>query len=507
MKKLFVTIAIASCAIAAYATINGNGYYRVKNYGSARWASLVDNTGSIDFVAGTADLHALQLSNNTEATLSDPGSIVYLTNVSGYQYDVASQGTSLAALVQNPVYIGPNGTAPDGQTLYRIWGTYKNVTKYIMDTNFFNDEEYGTPSISGINAPAYYNWYVYPVDVKSDNYFGAIPSVKVGNNQYCTLFTSFAYKPYSQGVKAYYIGRVGFGMAEMIEITGAVPPASPVIIQCAGPSVADNKLELVTSPEVLPSNALSGVYFDYNENRVQNQVIYNPNTMRVLGVTSDGSLGFITVSNLSSIPANTAYLTVPANSSFELKCVSTAEFEANLPNAPEDWYVEEGVQLYPQDDYTYSGTFELPATSSKYFNFYLNSTRGEQLTIGPSFFYGGDYLLNLMNESTTAFSYNSPYSWVLNNWTGGEITITLNLQYQYVTFSGKETAVESISAADSSIKYINNVVYADGASEIVVYNMAGQAVAKSSNGSLDVTALPKGIYIAKTAGESIKITR
>ena len=47
-----------------FATITGNGYYRVQNYGSNRWVSMVDNTGSADLMAGTADLHALSLIND-----------------------------------------------------------------------------------------------------------------------------------------------------------------------------------------------------------------------------------------------------------------------------------------------------------------------------------------------------------------------------------------------------------------------------------------------------------
>ncbi len=56
-----------------------------------------------------------------------------------------------------------------------------------------------------------------------------------------------------------------------------------------------------------------------------NRVKYDYNTMRVLGVCEDGSLGFIQT-NVDFIPANTAYLMVPANSPSEFKIVSHEEF-------------------------------------------------------------------------------------------------------------------------------------------------------------------------------------
>ena len=240
MKKFLIALCLLGGISSAYADLNGAGYYRVKNYGSSRWASLIDNQGEVDLVAATADLHALSLTSDTEQILSDPGSIVFIKNVSGNQYDLAAQGTSLQTLIHYPVNIGANGTA-DGQTLYRLWGTYSGVTRYIADGNIMTSDKEGFASIKETANPNFMKWLIMPVDVNStDNFFGAVPSVSVDDNLYTTLFTSFSYKPYSEGVKAFYVGRVGFGMAEMIEIEGDVPTGSPVIIQCAGTKVSDN---------------------------------------------------------------------------------------------------------------------------------------------------------------------------------------------------------------------------------------------------------------------------
>lgn len=504
MKKLLLTIALASVVSVGFADITGSGYYRVKNYGSQRWASLIDNKGEVDKVAATADLHALQLSNDTEVTLSDPGSIVYLQNISGNQYNVSAQGTSLQSLIDNPVYIGSEGSA-DGQKLYYIWGTYQNITKYVADANTVVSQEYGKATINEIGDKNinFKKWLFLPVDVTSDNYFGAVPSVTAMGNGYCSMFTSFAYKPYSEGVKAYYIGRVGFGMAEMIEITNAVPPGSPVIIQCAGATAAQNKLRLVESQDVLPNNSLSGVYFNYHYGSISNRVAYNAATMRVLGTCSDGSIGFVTA-NLDYIPANTAYLKVPEGSPAEFKCVDSATYTANLPEAPEVIYFGDNT-LQPQDDYTYSGTFYYDAGSNPTFLFYTSASQNPADAIGA--IGSGNIQMNLSKSGRYGFEYGSQFAWYVNNWMGGDITVTLNLQYQYVSFSSKAAGVETLTADNSSLRYNGKTIYSEAGNDIKVVNMEGRTVAHSSDGTLDVSSLPKGIYVAISNGKSIKIMR
>ena len=338
MKKILLTILSASVSLGMFADLTGNGYYRVRNCGSERWASLIDNHGAVDYVAGTADVHALQLTEDTETILTDPASIVYFTKQSGNRYNVAAQGTSLEQLVGYPVNIRVEESGSDGMSKYVIYGTKSNVTKYIGDANILPGN-YGTATTEPANYPSYRpyrQWYILPLSVTTSNYFAAVPTIIAGGKLYNTLYTSFPYAPYSSGVKAYYIGRVGGGMAEMIEITGTVPEGSPVIIQCAGTEPTDNRLELKSEKASLSGNSLSGVYFNFENNSIKNFVKYDPRTMRVLGATSDGSLGFITDYNLESIPANTAYLVVPKDSPAEFKCVSSSEFTAGVDSVISD---------------------------------------------------------------------------------------------------------------------------------------------------------------------------
>lgn len=502
MKKFILSIAALGIAFSSFANIEGNGFYRVRNYGSTRWASLIDNNGSVDLVAASADLHALQLVLDTEEILSDPGSIVYLTNITGKQYDMAAQGTSLEAIASTSIYIGEDGKSDDGQTLYRLWGTSHNTTKYIADARLNNTAPYGYATINNINSTKFKQWLILPMNV-TDNYFAAVPSVNANGGMYCSLFTSFPYKPYSTGVKAYYINRVGFGMAEMVEITDAVPTGSPVVIKCAGTKASDNKMQIVNSDNVLPNNCLTGVYFNYTGDTNTNRVAYNPKTMRVLGVCSDGSLGFVTDYDLDFIPANTAYLKVPEGSLAEFKCVPTSEFEANLPEAPEQLYCGESILLLPQDDYTYTATVEIPKITSKNpYSIRFTSSLGSNEYMGPV---SDDYTLNMSKTELMPFAYNSDYSWVLRSFTGGDLSIELNLQYQYIKFYSQNAGIDAIVSADNGLHFNGFEVYGEFNGPIRLYNMAGEIVAESYSGSLNVSNMPKGIYVAVADGKSIKI--
>lgn len=506
MKRFLLLLAGLAVFSSSFANLTGSGYYRVRNYGSERWASMVDNDGDIDIVAGNADLHALALTKNTEAILSDPGSIVYISAISGNQYDLAAQGISLSTLVNHTINIGENGLA-NNQTLYRIYGTYSGVTRYIGDGGGSTGET-GYATIKETNNPNYMKWYILPVDAATDNYLGVVPNVNIQGNLYTTLFTSFAYEPYSEGVKAYYINRVGFGMAEMIEITGAVPPGSPVVIQCTGTSVSDNKLQVTYSEEALPANALAGTYFNYKYNNTTNRVLYDPETMRVLGTCSDGSLGFVT-SDIEAIPANTAYMIVPAGSAPEFKCVTTEEYEANIPQAPDVIYFNDYTQLLPQDDYNYTGTLSIPVENSQGENvalqFYALSGGSDHVIIGP--YSSSNETLNWKQEANVPFAYGSNGSWILNNWDGGEVYVTINIQYQYVSLSFNSAGVDAIMSSGNGLNYSNNIVSSESGNGIRILNMNGQTVLSSTGSSLDVTSLPKGVYIAVSNGKSLKIAR
>ena len=53
--------------------------------------------------------------------------------------------------------------------------------------------------------------------------------------------------------------------------------------------------------------------------------------MRVLGTLSDGSLGFVTA-DIQYLPANKAYLKVPAGSAKEIRIITEEEYSTGIEN-------------------------------------------------------------------------------------------------------------------------------------------------------------------------------
>ena len=157
-------------------------------------------------------------------------------------------------------------------------------------------------------------------------------------------------------MKVYYITKYAADMAVLKEYNGETMPASmPMIIECSSSEPTNNRLDLLTSSPSVPSdNILTGTYFN-NEwpsnhwNRVEN----DPATIRLLGVTSTGKLGFVTKTDVDYVPANTAYLKVTPGTAAELRLVSEDEFTAGVSeitvddevNAPSGVYTLTGVKV------------------------------------------------------------------------------------------------------------------------------------------------------------------
>lgn len=326
MKKL-ILLSLAFCGtLPLFADLNGDGYYRVQNLVTNRYVSVVDNRGSVDYVTTSADLQAITLNSNFEVVCSDPASVLYVQKV-GSEYNISAQGTSIDKIIDHYVHLEQNGSS-QGQKLYMAYGTYDGVTRYLGDGNVMAGDIGG---MSVTTTGNYRKWYIKPVVADGDNYFGAAPTVNASAGDYAglysTLYTSFPYSAYSDGVKFYTIDQIGdWGQVTIKEVTGVIPAATPVIVKCVGEKASDNRINVGGTASTVDTNSsLKGVYFNCDKGGHINRVAYDANTMRVLGVCEDGSLGFITYP-LSYIPANTIYLTVPAGSPAEFKVVEQSAF-------------------------------------------------------------------------------------------------------------------------------------------------------------------------------------
>lgn len=322
MKKIVFTLMAIMAILPSYAQLNGDGYYRVQNAITKRYAYVTDDKGSVNMTSTSADLLAIALWKDFNKAASDPSTIFYIKRV-GSQYDMTAQGTGVHAIIG---YYFDILARPD--TTYFAYASSSIATKYLGD-NEYSDSPDGTLTSEGTGN--YRKWYIKPIKADNEYYFGFLPTLSDATSNYLSFYADFAYQPSSTKVKSFYVSSVSKNMALLKEITTEVVPAStPVIVKCESMNVTDNKVTPTTTTVSQPTdNLLTGVYFNNTSVTHNNQVAYNPTTMRILGKLSDGSVGFIK-SDIAFIPANTVYLNVSADAPDELRLVNESEFVAGV---------------------------------------------------------------------------------------------------------------------------------------------------------------------------------
>lgn len=329
MKKNFLLTLALCAALPGFADLNGNGFYRVQNFETNRYVSVVDDKGSVDYVATTADLQAITLNSNFDVVSGEAASVLYVENMGGKQYNISAQGIGIHKIINYYATIDESGSS-NGKKLYMCYGKSNGVTRYLGDGNVMAGD-YGRMSTT--TNGNYRKWYIEPIDNSGDNYYGTYATVNTNTGEYqglyADLYTSFPYSAYSDGLKFYTVDKVGeWGGVTLKEVEGIVPENTPVIVKCVGESASDNRLNPGGSAAAVTSNAgVVGVFFNCDKGgKHNNRVAYDADTMRVLGVCADGSLGFVQ-KDLEYIPANTMYLKVAAGSPAEFKCINDEEFE------------------------------------------------------------------------------------------------------------------------------------------------------------------------------------
>lgn len=333
MRKLLLLVSFILSAITSVNAVDHvNGYYRVHNLGSNRYVYVTDNTGSINYQAMDADMQAIQLWKNHDKTISDPASVIYLQykgeSTGGKYYDLQSQGTGVHDIINYYVYLHESGG------YYQLYAE----GKYLCD-NETTDRDQGAMGMD--RKGDYRRWISTLIDVESDEYFGITPAVKSGSRYYHPFFADFGFTPFSDGMKVWYISKIDTVCVVISELESDVIPAkTPVIIECSSKYPTNNRIDLKYSYASGPEdNQLKGVFFN-NPNRsksADSRTEYDPATMRVLGITSDGRLGYIlsTVKADSKngkqyLEANQSYLVVGENMAEELPVVTEEEYEVIL---------------------------------------------------------------------------------------------------------------------------------------------------------------------------------
>lgn len=317
----------------ACAQLNGDGYYRVQNVTTGRYISLVDNKSNTEVATTEPDMGALISIMNFENVVDDPSTIIYIeyqgvNSSSNNYYNLYAQGVDVYSILSYWVYIMPYTKAGDYYGKYRAWGEAYGSNFYICDNTNTTKEE----STILCNSTNKY-WDILPVSADSeDNYFAVTPTLNVGDKYYAVLYCSFAYKAASDGLRFYYVSKISGDRALYSEIEGTVPAGTPVIVECSSADYSDNRLEIVSSDDSAPTdNLMSGVYFHSYKTKHVNLTMYDSETMRILGILSDGSIGFYKAdesdftytysAETGSFPANYVYLNVSSDDSDELALV------------------------------------------------------------------------------------------------------------------------------------------------------------------------------------------
>lgn len=347
MKKLIFSIALACISgLTAHAQFNGKGYYRIKNAVTQRYMSLCDNhSRGVHLASTSVDAGALVTKKNFNEVVTDPGTVFYIENVSGANYNISSQGANVYNMIQYYIRLTK---ATDGT--YTAWQVDNGQVIVLSDENdFFEGED-----VSFVNSltKTTQKWYILPVNTE-ENYLGVKPNIEANGKYYATFFAETPFSFASSGMRALYISELkSSGAAIYKEIKGIVPAKTPVIIECSSKDPAKNKLKIeATSPSSIKDNLLTGVYFGLGMKATShyNCTAFDAKSMRVLGLSKDGSLELnnedtymadimikigsnyeYTYPYIKAIPHNTAYVKVSSSVPAHLKLFKESDPAAGI---------------------------------------------------------------------------------------------------------------------------------------------------------------------------------
>lgn len=366
MKKTLLLTLSLTITLAASAQLNGNGYYRVQNTVTGRYVKVADNRGSINIQAATADVGAIRTIRDFENVVSDPGTVVFIEQVSeDGRYDLKSQGTGVHDIIGYYPHIKESRK---GGT-YQCYATAYGQTAYIADEYYLVGGQEGAFEEIGVVDPKETKtreWYIKPISQDDGTYFGITPEWTDGTTYYSTFYAAFPFTFQSEGMKAYYVSAIDstYGIVVWQEVSGEIPANMPIIVASPTGSAATNRLNLHTSSAKPASdNLLRGVYFDMEKGPHANRTAYDASSMRVFGQLADGKLGF-KKSSLSYIPANKAYLPVPANAPDELIIMTSKEYDDFLTAIEENKRdtitvrVNNATKIYGEDNPPFTYTLE-----------------------------------------------------------------------------------------------------------------------------------------------------
>lgn len=357
MRKFLLYFVLLFSSLPLFADLGEDGYYRVQNAVTKRYAYLLDNKGAINVSTSSFDVQALELYLGAEKVCSDPSAIFYINKINSegqkYEYDISGQGTSISGFLNRYMNV-ISGKNIDGQKTYYAYGKESGLAKYLGDRNSNLTDNRGLASLD-VNGDRRL-WYIIPVESNSsDNYFGVAPTLQYKDKYYYPMYAGFPYTAASEGIRFFTITRINAKGSEpsvgLKEITGIIPAGTPVIIECSHPIHSDNRLNIGATGVLADSNGnmLKGVYFNNDDVIHKNRTPYDRKSMRILTV-KDGKLVF-DVADIDYLPRNQAYLQLNEDSQFDIPCYQVlTEEEYDILNASvEGLEVSSVVDVYSLD--------------------------------------------------------------------------------------------------------------------------------------------------------------
>lgn len=367
MKKiLFTLLALLLLSMPVMAQAVKKGYYRVQNNKTQRYIFLVDYKTKGVLIAETSyDVDALRTRADFANVVSDPSTVYYIENVGGTNYNLKGQGKDVYD------FVGRYLTArmvkdSNGNTHFTASGIYHGIEVFLYDSELDKDN----PDIGGYlmtgGYAEYMLWNILPVSANDDtNYFGIQPAVTIDNQCYAPFYASFPFTPAVSGMKVYTVSKVDGNMAVISEVQGTIAGGTPVIIACPGATPSDNRINIEMQDADKPANnKLSGEYFNSSDFCSEKAYHYNAlpwdaATMRVLGKTKSGKLGFIRNDTMKTIPRNKAFLKVSADAPDEIVLLTPAEYEEEKAKVTVTLTAADATMVYgdplPSFTYTVSG--------------------------------------------------------------------------------------------------------------------------------------------------------
>lgn len=365
MKKITLLLLLACISIGTMrAQVKSNGYYRVQNVTTGRYMSLTtEETKGISMQSTTVDASALLTKKKWDDVSTDPGTIFYIENKGGDQYNIIGQGSSLYKIINYYIRLKYYKDA----NVYRAWQSKSGGTVYLSDNYRFTLGK-DTGYVDN-NTQETLNWKITAVD-NEDNYLGVKPTMSANGKYYASYYAGFPFSVASPNMKVYYISSIDEkeGTATYKELTGIIPASTPVIIECGSENPAENKLKPeLTNPTAVKDNIMKGVYFCVGLRMSAHftSTKFEPTTMRLLSIDENGSLVFnndeanaytVMIKEgasrpykypyIKAVPHNTGYLPVSANCPKSLKLVKETTGISNITlgnvNKPANVYNMEG---------------------------------------------------------------------------------------------------------------------------------------------------------------------